>query len=135
MLAFWTGRDPDRIDRLVRASGLYRKKWERNDYRTQTIALAVRDCAETYGSLPRNVGASKTYSTTEVGALRAKLHEAFGSYLVLEETEHIDFALAVAISAELDGDPLWGYSSEHPRAPRPRRSARSPAEPPTHSTR
>jgi hypothetical protein len=28
-LGFWTGGDPDRIDRLFRASGLYRGKWDR----------------------------------------------------------------------------------------------------------
>jgi putative DNA primase/helicase len=33
ILAFWTGPDPDRIARLFRHSGLYRKKWERKDYR------------------------------------------------------------------------------------------------------
>ena len=44
----------------------------------------------------------------EPGALLAELHQEFAKYLALEETGHIDFALAVAISAELDGDPLWG---------------------------
>jgi len=34
MLAFWTRRDPGRIDRLFRASGLMRDdKWNREDYR------------------------------------------------------------------------------------------------------
>jgi putative DNA primase/helicase len=40
-LAFWTGRDPDAIDRLFRLSGLYRQKWERADYRERTIAKAI----------------------------------------------------------------------------------------------
>jgi primase-polymerase (primpol)-like protein len=40
-LAFWTGGDPDRIDRLFRSSGLYREKWERADYRARTIAKAL----------------------------------------------------------------------------------------------
>jgi len=40
-LAFWTGRDADRIDRLFRSSGLMREKWERADYREETIAKAV----------------------------------------------------------------------------------------------
>lgn len=31
MLAFWTGRDPERLDRLFRASGLMREKWGRDD--------------------------------------------------------------------------------------------------------
>src|SRR5262249_2719907 len=38
LLAFWTGPDPGRIDRLFRASGLMREKWQRPDYRDRTIA-------------------------------------------------------------------------------------------------
>ena len=57
MLAFWTGRDPDRIDRIFRSSGLYREKWDRDDYRDRTTGEAVAGCHETY--LPsRTRGAS-----------------------------------------------------------------------------
>jgi len=31
-LGFWTGGDPERIDRLFRDSGLYREKWDRRHY-------------------------------------------------------------------------------------------------------
>jgi len=48
MLAFWTGPDPDRIARLFRQSGLYRKKWERADYRERTIARALDGRTEFY---------------------------------------------------------------------------------------
>jgi primase-polymerase (primpol)-like protein len=41
-LAWWTEGDPIRIDALFRASGLFREKWERADYRERTIARAVR---------------------------------------------------------------------------------------------
>lgn len=48
-LAFWTGRDEDRIDRLFRLSGLYRSdKWERDDYRRRTIGKAIDDTSEVY---------------------------------------------------------------------------------------
>lgn len=47
-LAFWTGRDPDRIDRIFRASGLFREKWEREDYRTATIEEAIAGCRDVY---------------------------------------------------------------------------------------
>ncbi len=40
-LAFWTGNDPDRIDRLFRSSGLYRDKWDRDGYREGTIQEAL----------------------------------------------------------------------------------------------
>jgi putative DNA primase/helicase len=41
-LAWWVDRDPVRVDSLFRASGLYRDKWERDDYRQRTIAKALR---------------------------------------------------------------------------------------------
>lgn len=51
-LAFWTGRDATRMDRLFRASGLYRDKWNREDYRERTIAAAIANAREVY--TPRN---------------------------------------------------------------------------------
>ena len=52
-LAFWTGRDAGRMDRLFRQTGLMRPKWEREDYRTMTIDKAIGDCREVYtGRLP-----------------------------------------------------------------------------------
>ena len=48
MLAFWTGPDPDRIAKLFRHSGLYRRKWERKDYRERTIARALEGRTEFY---------------------------------------------------------------------------------------
>jgi NrS-1 polymerase HBD domain len=47
-LAFWTGRDRNRMDRLFRGSGLYRAKWEREDYRDWTLTRAIEDCIEVY---------------------------------------------------------------------------------------
>lgn len=44
MLAFYTGDDKERIDKLFRASALYREKWEREDYRTLTIEKAIALC-------------------------------------------------------------------------------------------
>lgn len=40
ILAFWTDRNPEQMDRLFRSSGLYRAKWERGDYREKSIAAA-----------------------------------------------------------------------------------------------
>jgi AAA domain len=47
-LAFWTRRDVARIDSLFRASGLYREKWDRDDYREWTIAKAINGTTEVY---------------------------------------------------------------------------------------
>lgn len=48
-LAFWTGKDGPRIERLMRESGLIREKWERADYLTRTIASA---CAKVVAPPP-----------------------------------------------------------------------------------
>jgi hypothetical protein len=48
LLAFWSGRDPIRMDRIFRTSGLMRDKWEREDYRERTIEAAIAATAGTY---------------------------------------------------------------------------------------
>jgi hypothetical protein len=52
LLAFWTGRDPERIDRIFRSSGLMREKWERDDYRGGTIEKAIADCPDVFRPRP-----------------------------------------------------------------------------------
>lgn len=53
-LAFYCGRDSDRIDQLFRKSGLYRKKWDRrhcangNTYGQVTIQKAIEGTTEVY---------------------------------------------------------------------------------------
>jgi putative DNA primase/helicase len=53
-LAFYTGRDEARMDRLFRCSSLFRPKWDEchyangDTYGAHTIALACADCRETY---------------------------------------------------------------------------------------
>jgi hypothetical protein len=47
-LCFWTDRDAGRIDRLFRMSGLYRDKWEREDYRQATINRAIERTTQTW---------------------------------------------------------------------------------------
>lgn len=50
-LAFWTGKDCERMDRLFRRSGLFRDKWEtREDYRHRTILLATSHCNAVFGN-------------------------------------------------------------------------------------
>jgi putative DNA primase/helicase len=48
MLGFWTGGDRSRIDSFFRQSGLYRTKWEREDYRNRTIDKALEGRTEFY---------------------------------------------------------------------------------------
>lgn len=47
-LAFWTGCDAERIDRLFRMSALYRPKWERAYYRERTLHKATQGVSDTY---------------------------------------------------------------------------------------
>jgi len=48
-LAFYTGKNPQRMDRLFRRSGLMREKWDkRADYRGWTISKAVQSCRNVY---------------------------------------------------------------------------------------
>jgi putative DNA primase/helicase len=51
-LAFWTGCDANRMDKLVRQSALFREKWDspRNQttYGCETIQRAIDHCMETY---------------------------------------------------------------------------------------
>ena len=64
MIAFWTGPDPDRIDRLFRGSSLMRDKWDdprgQSTYGRQTIDRALGDMTEFYGQRPARVSMSGT---------------------------------------------------------------------------
>ncbi len=53
ILAFWTNNDPEAIDRLFRRSGLYRIKWERNDYSARTIKVAISTNDDTLSEFTR----------------------------------------------------------------------------------
>jgi hypothetical protein len=48
-LAFWTGRDCERIQRIMEMSALRREKWSREDYIRGTILRAVSQQREVFG--------------------------------------------------------------------------------------
>jgi putative DNA primase/helicase len=52
MLAYWTGRDAERMDQLFRASKLMRRKWDErrgnSTYGERTIARAIKNCDKVY---------------------------------------------------------------------------------------
>lgn len=58
LLAFWTGRDTARMDRMFRRSGLFREKWDekRGDrtYGQMMIGCAIADCKETFSPRRRS---------------------------------------------------------------------------------
>ncbi len=63
LLAFWTGRDAVRMDRLFRQSGLMRAKWDQprgsQTYGQRTIVRAIAACSTIYqGSNPSDAHSS-----------------------------------------------------------------------------
>jgi putative DNA primase/helicase len=122
-LAFWTGRDAARMDRLFRESGLMRTKWDehRKDttYGAQTIARAIANCDEVYEPLVRNVGGTPadaevpltntrevpTDITDEQRAL-AEVEAAFAELLLVKDTGGIKVTLATIVANYAPGDAL-----------------------------
>lgn len=86
LLAFWTGGDRTRVDRLFRDSGLYREKWDEvhysdgSTYGEKTVARAVAMTSEYYSpsgeTSERTVDASETLDKrslqAEVEALESR---------------------------------------------------------------
>jgi hypothetical protein len=75
-LAFWTGKDMPRMDRLFRQSALMRGKYEdRDDYRKNTIQLAARKINKVYDVPKKSTKAKTDYSH----------HEAFLSITEMQD--------------------------------------------------
>ena len=72
MLAFWTGKDEQMMNKLFRASGLMREKWTRKQssstYGEITLKKAIRSCDKTYEPKPEyKVSIGKKILNGEVG--------------------------------------------------------------------
>ena len=70
ILAFWTGKDAEQIDRIFRQSALFRDKWLRDDYRGETIRKAIADCADVYNPHPQQAQAQTIFD--RLGATNLK---------------------------------------------------------------
>ena len=61
ILAFWTGRDAERMDQLFRRSGLFRPKWDEHrgsrTYGETTIATAIKRTHGVWTPPPARAGA------------------------------------------------------------------------------
>lgn len=88
-LAFYTGRDADRMGRLFKQSGLYRPKWNRADYSTRTIDRAIAGTTTTYDPNYRSSGYSRTDYIANAG------QQAERPSSVEDETDEPPNALAV----------------------------------------
>jgi hypothetical protein len=84
MLAFWTGKDPARMDALFRQSGLFRDKWEqREDYRQRCIDRALEQTNQTFDP-SRNGGRFSSQASSESPWSAA---QAAPDFLRAEDTE------------------------------------------------
>jgi hypothetical protein len=87
-LGFYLGRDQERIDRSFRKSRLYRKKWEREDYRNSTILKAIAETTETYSEQLQTTARSRQtevevseFPTSSMAGVAAEFAELYSSYL------------------------------------------------------
>lgn len=103
-LAYWTGCDAARMDRLFRTSGLYREKWLREQsgstYGALTIQKAILDCRSVYtpsGSTPDGWtlriggGASQgalqeQYTFDDMGNAQ-RIYDAYGGFIRYSYTD------------------------------------------------
>jgi len=66
-LSWWTGKNPVRIERLMRMSALVREKWDRDDYlRVRTIPKAIAQCKSVLQDKPIDMPPAST--TTDAPA-------------------------------------------------------------------
>lgn len=82
ILAFWTGGDAEKIDKIFRASSRNRPKWEREDYRYNTITKALAFCKEYY----RSPNGLLTASADDMGNARCVEAQFPNQFLYTEST-------------------------------------------------
>jgi primase-polymerase (primpol)-like protein len=120
-LAFWTGRDPLRMDRLFRQSGLMRSKWDsrRGDttYGQLTIDRAIADTSAVYEPVaavedsPTNGHASDTPPINQPHTL-AELEDTFRTWIRDEDPVPQRAVLATYVAnRHFDGDPVCSSPS------------------------
>ena len=65
LLAFWCDRDQGQMDRIFRQSGLYRPKWEREDYRLRTLSHACNHIPESLSEFQKRMNREKARAIAE----------------------------------------------------------------------
>jgi hypothetical protein len=121
-LAFWTGKDAARIDRLFRQSGLMRQKWDehrgRQTYGEKTIERAIQLCRDSYASAS-NGSSRKSSSPSRVNGSQLLPESAIEPAPVLVpladvQPESVEWIwpgrVAVGKIALICGDPGLGKS-------------------------
>lgn len=95
MLAFWTGRNAQTMDKLFRQSGLMREKWDRKQsgttYGAITISKAIKSCINVYEPKPEysiNIKEKKPYKfyTFDDTGNAERFYDTFGENVLYNYT-------------------------------------------------
>jgi hypothetical protein len=102
-LAFWTGKDAARMVRILRASPMWRDKWEREEYQSSTIRAAIGSTPNVYtnvravavdGALDRSIAPVPVVRSALIAAYSARMNPDTG------RTPDMLYALAKEIAAD-----------------------------------
>lgn len=89
-LAFWTGKDMPRMDRLFRRSALMRPKYQtRADYRRDTVQNAARLCTTVYDRLAAAPVAVATAGGGEVYLTVAEMRTYFAECIYIRDSHRV----------------------------------------------
>ena len=65
IIAFWADNNPEQIDRIFRQSGMYRAKWDREDYSTMTIQKAIDTNDDTLSAFTQRKIKERSFQSLE----------------------------------------------------------------------
>jgi hypothetical protein len=108
-LAFYT-QDRAQLDRLLRRSGLYRAKWERDDYRARTLDYVLGRLRETWqpgGDGLELVLPSRNGPAAAAPMTLAQVVRVFRRWLYLPDRGPLYAVLGTVAANQMDGDPVW----------------------------
>jgi hypothetical protein len=89
-LAFWTGKDMPRMDRLFRRSALMREKYEkREDYRRDTIQNAARLCQKVYDRVPPQPTVTQAATAAGVYMTAAEMQDYFAGHIYVQNANKV----------------------------------------------
>lgn len=89
-LAFWTGKDMPRMDRLFRLSALMRPKYEaRDDYRRDTVQNAARLCNKVYDRPAKSAATPKAEADPEVYMTIAEMAKHFAGCTYIRDMHRV----------------------------------------------
>jgi len=103
LITFYT-TNPTQIDQIFRRSKLYRDKWERSDYREDTINLAIERTAEHYSGNGSEEAKTEPVSDQSPCDI-LELLRTFKKWLHIEEDYNVIAPTCAAIANFCPGDP------------------------------